>query len=110
MDHRCPLGPPQLLTSTTMNTQTLKTYIIRTCGFSGDWTVSNESFVKAASLLHARGVRKSARVRLDIVAHDERAVVDEYGALRWGGNLRPHGVRVEVGVFTLGHVLKSDGL
>ena len=110
MDHRCPLGPPQLLTSTTMNTKHLKTYIIRTCGLGGYWTVDDESFIKAARLLHARGVGVSARVRLDIVVHDEHAEVDEYGALRWGGKLRPHAVRVEVGVFTLGHVLKSDGL
>ena len=110
MDHRCPLGPPQLLTSTTMNTKNLKTYIIRTCGLGGYWSLSPESFVEAAHRLHARGVRKGARVRLDIVAHDERAVVDDYGALRWGGELRPHAVPVEVGVFTLGHVLKSDGL
>ena len=72
MDHRCPLGPPQLLTSTTMITKNLKTYIIRTCGLGGYWAVNDESFIKAARLLHARGVRKGARVRLDIVAHDER--------------------------------------
>lgn len=93
-----------------MNTKNLKTYIIRTCRPSGDWAVSNESFAKAAILLHTRGVRKGDRVHLAVVAHDERAVVDEYGAIRWGGKLRPHAVCVEVGVFTLGHVLKSDGL
>ena len=110
MDHRCPLGPPQLLTSTTMNTKHLKTYIIRTCGLGGYWAVDDESFIAAARLLYARGVGVSARVRLDIVAHDEHAEVDDYGAILMGGKLRPDAVRVEVGVFTLGHVLKSDGL
>ena len=93
-----------------MNTKNLKTYIIRTCGLGGYWAVNDESFIAAARLLYARGVRKGARVRLDIVAHDEHAGVDDYGAILMGGKLRPDAVRVEVGVFSLGHVLKSDGL
>lgn len=93
-----------------MITKNLKTYIIRTCGLGGYWAVNDESFIAAARLLYARGVRKGARVRLDIVVHDEGASVDDYGAILMGGKLRPDAVRVEVGVYNLGHVLKSDGL
>jgi hypothetical protein len=87
----------------------IDSYIIRTVGLRGSWIRDNESFAKAAKLLHARGVRKTDHVILDLVINDNGAVVDDYGALSYDGSRRTNARRVEIGYFTLGHVTRSNG-
>jgi hypothetical protein len=81
-------------------------YLIRTIGLRGLWIRHNDSFADAAKLLHAQGAKKTDRVRLDLVVNDKSAVTDGYGAICYSGaNAR----RIEIGCFTLGHVIRSNG-